>query len=107
MVSNATLVDRRDMTCDLVAPVVPTEVPVAVKTRVEEMRNSGNFSECEAPHTLVLEGARGVNRSEQPSEADGRRHELSHLLHVPWCTTRRRARTIDDTHHVVTHQDCV
>ena len=32
MVLNATLVDRRDMTCDLVAPVAPNEVPVAVET---------------------------------------------------------------------------
>ena len=40
MVLDATLVDRRDMTCDLVAPVVPTEVPIAVETRDEEMRET-------------------------------------------------------------------
>ena len=65
MVFNATLVDRRDMTCDLVAPVVPTEVPVGVQTRDEEVRDSGNVSEYEAPHIPVLEGTRGVSRSKQ------------------------------------------
>ena len=80
MVLNATLADRRDMTWDLVAPVVPTEVPAAVETRDEEMIDSGNShsSEHEAPKIPVLDGARGVNRSKQPSEADSRRHELSH-----------------------------
>ena len=37
MVLNATLVNGRNMTCDLVAPVVPTEVQVAVETHDEEM----------------------------------------------------------------------
>ena len=63
MLLNATLVDRRDKTCNLVAPVVPTEVPVAVETRDEEMRDSANLSEDEAPQIPVLEGARGVSRS--------------------------------------------
>ena len=99
---NATLVDRRDMACDVVASFVPTGVPEAVETRDEEMRDSGNSSEYEAPKIPVLEGARGVNRSKQSSEADRRRHELSHLPHVPWCTICCRARTIDDPHHVVT-----
>ena len=98
MLLNATLVDRRDKTCDLVAPVVPTEVPVAVETRDEEMRDSANLSEDEAPQIPVLEGARGVSRSKQPSEADRCRHELSHLPHVPWCTICCSARTIDELH---------
>ena len=44
------------------------------------MKDSGNShsSEHEAPKIPVLDGARGVNRSKQPSEADSRRHELSH-----------------------------
>ena len=73
VVLNATLVDRRDMTCDLVAPVVPTEVPVAVEKRDEEMRDSGNLSEYEAPQILVLEGARGVtdqNNLQKPADVD-------------------------------------
>ena len=82
---NTTLVDRRDMTCDLVASVVPTEVPAAAETRDEEMRDSGNLSENDAPQIPVL-GARGVNRLKQPSETDRRRHETRHLPHVPWCT---------------------
>ena len=85
MVSNATLVDRRDMTCDLVAPVVPTEVPVTVETRDEEMRDSGNShsSENDALRIPVLEGVCGVSRSKEPSEAGKRKHELSHLPQVP------------------------
>ena len=101
---NATLANRRDVTFDLVAPVVPTEVPAAVETRDEEMRDSGNLSEYDAPHILELEGARGVNRSKQPSEADRRRHELPQF---PWCTICCRARTVDDPHHVVTHDESV
>ena len=105
---NATLVNKRDMTCDLVAPVVPTEVPVAVETRDEEMRDSGSLSEYEAPQIPVLEGARGVHRLTQPSEASRRGHELSRLPHVLWCTSCCRARTIiDDPHHVVTDDESV
>ena len=55
----------------------------------------------------MLEAARGVNRSQQLSEADRLRHESSHLLDVPWCTTCCRARTVDDPHHVVTHDESV
>ena len=33
--------------------------------------------------------------------------EHSHLPHVPWCTICCRARTIDDAHHVVTHEESV
>ena len=40
MVRNATLLDRRDMTWDLVAPAVPTDVPAAVEMRDEEMREA-------------------------------------------------------------------
>ena len=69
----------------------------------EEIRESRNVSECEA----VLEGAREVNRSKQPTESERRRHELRHLPHVPWCTICCRARTIDDAHHVVIHQESV
>ena len=60
---NATLVDGRDMICDLVAPLVSTEVPVTLETRHEDMRDSRNLSEYEAPKIPVLEGTRGVNRS--------------------------------------------
>ena len=109
IVSNATLVDRRNMKCDLVAPVVPTEVPLVVETRDEEVRDSENAhsSDYEAPQILVLGGTREVNRSKQPTESERRRHELSHLPHVPWCTFCRRARTTDDPHHVVTHDESV
>ena len=74
MVLYATLVDGRDMTGDLVAPVVPTEVPVVGETRDEAMGDSGNLSEYQAPQIHVLKGARGVNRSKHPSEADRRTH---------------------------------
>ena len=72
----------------------------------EEMRDSRNVSECEAAQIPVL-GAREVNRSKQPTESERRRYELSHLPHVPWCTMCCRARTIDDAHHVVIHQESV
>ena len=107
MVLNATLVDRRNMKCDLVAPVVPIAVPVSSEAGDEEMRESRNVSECEAPQIPVLEGAREVNRSKQPTESERRRHELSHPPHVPWCTICCRARTIDDAHHVVIHEESV
>ena len=107
MVLNATLVDRRNMKCDLVAPVVPIAVPVSREAGDEEMRDSRNVSECEAAQIPVLGGAREVNRSKQPTESERRRHELSHLPHVPWCTICCRARTIDDAHHVVIHEESV
>ena len=65
------------------------------------------MSDHEAPELPVLERARGLNRSKQPSEDDRRRHELSHLPHVPWCTICCRARTIDDPHHAVTHDESI
>ena len=34
---DATLVDRRNATCDLVAPIVPIAVPVSSETHDEEM----------------------------------------------------------------------
>ena len=40
MVLNATLVDRRNMKCDLVAPLVPIAVPVSSEAGDEEMRDS-------------------------------------------------------------------
>ena len=48
-----------------------------------------------------------MNRSKQATESERRRHELSHLPHVPWCTICCRARTIDDAHHVVIHEESV
>ena len=39
LVLNATLVDRRNMKCDLVAPVVPTAVSVSSEAGDEEMRH--------------------------------------------------------------------
>ena len=45
--------------------------------------------------------------SKQPSEVERRTHELSHLPHVSRCTSCCRARTIDDPHHVVTHDESV
>ena len=106
MVLNATLVDRRNMKCDLVARVVPIAVPVSSEAGGEEMRDSRNVSECEA-QIPVLGRAREVNRSKQPTESERRRHELSHLPHVPWCTSCCRARAIDDAHHVVLHEESV
>ena len=107
MVLNAALVDRRNMKCDLVAPVVPIAVPVSSEAGDEDVRESRNVSECEAPQVPVLEGACEVNRSIQPTESERRRHELSHLPHVPWCTICCRARTMDDAHHVVIHEESV
>ena len=107
MVLNATLVDRRNTKCNLVASVVPIAVPVPSEVGDEEMRESRNVSECEAPQIPVLEGARKVNRSKQPTESERRRHEPSHLPYVPWCTICCRARTTDDAHHVVTHEESV
>ena len=37
MVLNAAVVDRRNMTCDLDAAVVPTAVPVPSEARVEKI----------------------------------------------------------------------
>ena len=51
-VLNATLVDRRNMTCDLVAPVVPIAVPIASETHDDEM---GDSNECESPQFPVEE----------------------------------------------------
>ena len=107
MVLNSTWVDRRNINFDLVAPVVPIAVPVSNETGDEEMRESRNVPECEAPQIPVLEGAREVNRSKQPTESERRRRELSHLPHVPWCTICCRARTIDAAHHVVIHEESV
>ena len=107
MVLNATLVDRRNMKCDLVAPVVPIAVPVSSEAGDEEMRDSRNVSECEAAQIPVLGGAREVNRSKEPTESERRRYELSHLRHVPWCPICCRARTVDDAHHVVIHEESV
>ena len=61
MVLNVTLVDRRNMKCDLVAPVVPIAVPMSSEAGDEEMRDPRNVSECEAAQIPVLEGAREVN----------------------------------------------
>ena len=69
MVLNATLVDRRNMNCDLVALVVPTAVPVSGEAGDEEMRESRNVSVCEASQIPLLDGAREVNRSKQPTES--------------------------------------
>ena len=76
---NATLVDRRNMKCDLVAPVVPIAVPVSSEAGDEEMQDSRNVSECEGAQIPVLGGGCEVNRSKQPTESERRRHELSHL----------------------------
>ena len=107
MVLNATFVDRRNMMCDFVTLVVPILVPVASGTGDEEMGDSRNVSECQAPQIQVLEGAREVSGPKQPSEAGRRGRELSHLPHVPWCTSRCRVRTIEDPHHDVTHEESV
>ena len=40
IVLNATLVERRNMKCDLVAPLVPIAVPVSSEAGDEEMRDS-------------------------------------------------------------------
>ena len=65
------------------------------------------MSECEAAQIPVLGGAREVNRSKQPTESERRRHELSHLPHVPWCTICCRVRTIDNARHVVILEESV
>ena len=93
MFLNATLVDRRNMKCDLVAPVVPIAVSVSSAAGDEEMDDSRNVSECEVAQIPVSAEAREVNRSKQPTESERRRHELSHLPHVPWCTICCRARS--------------
>ena len=87
--------------------VVPIAVPVSSEAGDEEMRDSRNVSECEAAQIPVLGGAREVNRSKQPTEYERRRHELSYLAHVPWCTICCRARTFGDAHHVVMHEESV
>ena len=69
MVLNVNLFDRRNMKCDLVAPVVPIAVPVSSDAGDEEMRDSRNVSESEAAQIPVLGGAREVNRSKQPTES--------------------------------------
>ena len=97
------MVDRRNMKCHLVAPVVPIAVTVSSEAGDEELRDSRNVSEFEAAKIPVLGGAREVNRSTQPTESERRRHGLCHLPHVLWCTICYRARTIDDAHHVVIH----
>ena len=107
MVLNATLVDRRNMKSDVVARVVPVAVPVSSEASDEEMRDSRNVSECEEAQIPVLGGAREVNRSKQPTESERRKHGLSHLPHVPWCTICCRARTIDNAHHAVVHKESV
>ena len=48
-----------------------------------------------------------MNRSKQPTESERRRHELSHLPHVPWWTICCRVRTIDDAHNVVIHEESI
>ena len=73
----------------------------------DEMRDSRNVSECGAAQIPKLGGAREVNRSKQSTESERQRHELSHLPHVPWSTIYCRARTIDDAHHVVIHEESV
>ena len=60
MVLNATLVDRGDMNCDLVASVVPTEVPVAVETRDEEMRDSEKLAFVRVRSTAKSCGGRSA-----------------------------------------------
>ena len=97
LVVNATSVDRRNIKCDLVASVVPTAVPVSSEAGDEEMRDSRNVSECEAAHSPVLEGAREVNRSKQPTESERRRHELSH------CRMFRGARFVSELAQLTTH----
>ena len=91
----------------VVAPIVQIAIPGSNEASGEGMGDSRNVSECEAPQIPVLEGAREVNRSKQPTESERRRHELNHLPHVPWCTICCRARTIDDAHHVVIHEESV
>ena len=86
---------------------VASSLPVSSEAGDEEMRDSRNVSECDAAQIPVLEGARDVNRSKQPTESERRRHELSHLPHVPWCTICCRARTKDDAHDVVIHEGSV
>ena len=48
-----------------------------------------------------------MNRLKLSIEFERRRHELSHLPHVPWCTICCRARSIDNAHHVEIHEESV
>ena len=95
MVLNATLVGTSDMRkCDMVALVVPIEVLAAVEPQDEDRRGSGNLADVDAPQILLgwMEHVK-LNRSRQPSETERRKHELTHLPHVPWCIICCRART--------------
>ena len=100
MVLNATLVDRRDMICDLVALVVPTAVPVAFETRDEiRIRSTANS----------FGGRRDVEWADQNNfrkltDVDTNSVTCFMFRGALFCC---RARTIDDPHHVVTHGDSV
>ena len=80
----------------MVALVVPIEVSVADAPQDDDLRGSGNSTDFDALQTPVMDGSREVNRSRQPSEAEKRKHERTHLPHAPWCAICCRARTIDD-----------
>ena len=61
---NATLVDKRDMkSCGMVAPIVSIEVPAAVEPQL---------SDFDAPHIPLMDAARDVTGSRQPSEKERR-----------------------------------
>ena len=54
--------------CDVVAVVVPIEMPSAVEPQDEYRRGSGNLADFDALQIPVCDGAREVHRSSQPSD---------------------------------------
>ena len=70
------LVDLGDMrNCDLIGLVGPNEMPSPVEPQYEDRRVSGNLADFDALQTHVLDGAREVNKSRQPSESERRKHK--------------------------------
>ena len=87
MVLAATLLHEQGLRKSiLIAPMAPVEV------------FDGNMN---VSTNSLLDRAREVNRSEQFSGDHRRKHNLTHLLRVPWCTICCGARSIDDPHPAV------
>ena len=108
MVLNATLVDKSDMRgCNMVALVVPIDVSAAVEVQDEDTRGSEILAHLDALQIPVLDGACEVRKSRQPAGTERRKHELTHLPHVPSCTICCRARAVDDPHHAVIHDESI
>ena len=70
--------------CFLDASVVAS--PSAVESQNEDMGNLENIADYDVPR---------------------RRHNLTHLPLVPWCTICCKARTMDDRHPVILHDHSI